>query len=147
MYKTIHFIHSYWAYLVLFMVLIATLNALAGVFSKKEFTAKDFRIALFALIVTHIQFLIGIIIYFVSPFGTKNISSIGMGEVMKDSISRLYVMEHPLMMLIAIILITIGFSKHKKKLDSKGKFKTLAIFYTLAFIFILSRIPWAQWFA
>src|SRR5699024_11093630 len=115
MYKTIHFIHSYCAYLDMLLVLIATLNPLSVVFSKKEFTAKDFRIALFALIVTHIQFLIGIIIYFVSPFGTKNISSIGMGEVMKDSISRLYVMEHPLMMLIAIILITIGFSKHKKK--------------------------------
>lgn len=144
---TIKFIHSYWAYLVLFMVLIAALNALAGMFSKKEFTAKDFRIALFALIVTHIQLVIGIIIYFVSPFGTKIISSIGMGEVMKDSTFRLYVMEHPLMMLIAIILITIGYSKHKKKVDSKGKFKTLAIFYTLAFIFMLSRIPWTQWFA
>lgn len=147
MYKTIHFIHSYWAYLVLFMVLVATLNALAGVFSKKEFTAKDFRLALFALIVTHIQVLLGLIIYFVSPFGTQNIRANGMGEVMKDSLSRLYVLEHPLMMIIAVILITIGYSKSKKKVDSKGKFKTLAIFYTLGLIFMLGRIPWTQWFA
>lgn len=147
MYKTIHFIHSYWAYLVLFMVLVAALNALAGVFSKKDFTAKDFRLALFALIVSHIQLLIGLIIYFVSPFGTQSISANGMGEVMKNSVSRLYVMEHPLMMIIAIILITIGYSKSKKKVDSKSKFKTLAIFYTIGLIFMLSRIPWAQWFA
>lgn len=146
MYKTIHFIHSYWAYLVLFMVLVAALNALSGVFSKKEFTAKDFRLSLFALIVTHIQLVVGLIIYFVSPFGTQNISSIGMGEVMKNSLFRLYVMEHPLMMIIAIILITIGYSKHKKKVDSKEKFKTLAIFYTIGLIFMLSRIPWSQWF-
>ena len=145
MYTTIQFIHSYWSYLVLLIVVMATLNALSGFFSKKEYGPNDFRVSLFALIVTHIQVLIGLILYFVSPWGLARISEIGMGAVMKDSISRLFVMEHPLIMLIAVVLITIGYSKHKKNLLSHKKFKTLAIFYTIAVVLILSRIPWNQW--
>ena len=143
---TLQFIHSYWAYLTLLIVLLATFNALAGFFSKREYGAKDFRISLFALIVTHIQVLIGLILYFVSPWGLKNISNIGMGAVMKDSTSRLLAVEHPLIMIITVVLITIGYSTHKKKLLSHKKFKTLSIFYTIGLVLMLSRIPWNQWF-
>ncbi|MEM0517855.1 MULTISPECIES: hypothetical protein [Aequorivita] len=146
MYTTFQFLHSYWAYLVLLIVLLATFNALAGLFSKREYGAKDFRISLFALIVTHIQVLIGLILYFISPMGLQNITTNGMGVVMKDSVFRLYAVEHPLVMLITVVFITIGYSKHKKKLLSHRKFKTLAIFYTIALILMLSRIPWSQWF-
>lgn len=146
MYTTLQLLHSWWAYLVVFVALIATINALAGFFGNKEYQPKDFRISLFTLIVTHLQFVIGLILYFVSPLGFQNISNNGMGEVMKDSLSRLYAVEHPLIMIIVVTLITIGYSKHKKKLTSRPKFKMLAIFYTLALVFMLSRIPWAQWF-
>ncbi len=146
MYTTIQFIHSWWAYLVLFVVVIATINALAGFLNNKEYGPKDFRLSLFALIVTHIQFLIGLILFFVSPLGLQNISNSGMGEIMKNSEYRLYAVEHPIIMLLTVVLITIGYSKHKKKLVSKPKFKMLAIFYTLALILMLSRIPWQQWF-
>lgn len=146
MYTTIQFIHSWWAYLVLFVVVIATINAVAGLVTGKEYGPKDFRLALFALILTHIQFLIGLVLFFVSPFGLENISKVGMGEIMKNSDFRLYAVEHPLIMLFVVVLITIGYSKHKKKLVSKPKFKTLTIFYTIALILMLSRIPWQQWF-
>ena len=147
MYTTLQFIHSYWAYLVLFIVLLATINALAGLFTNKEYQPKDFRISLFALIVTHIQLLIGLILYFISPLGLKSISNNGMAVVMKDATLRLYAVEHITVMLLAVIFITIGYSKHKKKLVSKPKFKTLSIFYTLALILMLSRIPCQQWFS
>ncbi len=146
MYTTIQFLHSYWAYLVLLIVVLATLNALLGFFSKKEYGPKDFRISLFALIVTHIQLLIGLVLYFVSPFGMQSISNNGMGTVMKDSALRLNAVEHPTVMILMVIFITIGYSKHKKKLVSTPKFKMLAIFYTIALVLMLSRIPWNQWF-
>ena len=115
-------------------------------FSGKEFGARDFRLALFTLIVSHIQLLIGIVLYFVSPLGAKAIASEGMSAAMKDPNLRLYVVEHPLAMILTVVFITVGYSKHKKKLTSKPKFKLLAIFYTLALIVMLSRIPWANWF-
>ena len=113
---------------------------------KKEYGPKDFRLALFALIVTHLQFVIGMILYFISPLGLKNIVNSGMGEVMKNSDYRLFAVEHPIVMLLTVVLITIGYSKHKKKLVSGPKFKALTIFYSIALILMLSRIPWAQWF-
>ncbi|MDU8884855.1 hypothetical protein RXV94_01700 [Yeosuana sp. MJ-SS3] len=144
MYSTIKILHSYWAYLVLLVLILATVNALYKFFAKKEFEAKDFRINLFTLIVSHIQLLIGLLLYFVSP-RLSLFSELGMGEVMKDAVNRLYLVEHPVINILAVVLITIGYSKHKKKLTSKPKFKTIAVFYTLAVILFLSRIPWDVW--
>lgn len=66
-------------------------------------------------------------------------------EVMKTADVRLYLVEHPLINIIAIVLITIGYSKHKKKLTSTPKFKMIFIFYALALVCLLSRIPWDVW--
>jgi len=144
MYDVVKILHSYWAYLVLLILTLAAINALAKFFGKKEFHAKDFRISLFALIVSHIQLLLGLLLYFVSP-RLQMWSEIGMGDIMKDSVNRLYLVEHPLINIIAVALITIGYSKHKKKLTSTPKFKILAIFYVIALVLYLSRIPWNVW--
>ena len=64
---------------------------------------------------------------------------------MKNAVDRLYLVEHPLINIIAIVLITMGYSKHKKKLTSTPKFSTIAVFYTIALILFLSRIPWNTW--
>tara|TARA_B100000795_G_scaffold22070_1_gene14709 strand:+ start:1090 stop:1530 length:441 start_codon:yes stop_codon:yes gene_type:complete len=145
MYQAIQYLHSYWAYLVVLVVIFATFNALFGFFSGKEYSYKDFRLSLFALIVTHLQFLIGLILLFVSPLGLQSILNNGIGVVMKDSTLRLYAIEHPTVMLLTAVFITIGYSKHKKKRTSDPKFKMLALFYTIALILLLSRIPWSSW--
>lgn len=140
----IKMMHSGWAYITLLLLIIAVVNAIIGLTSKKEFKDKDFRISLFTLIVTHIQILIGFIAYFTSAqfaFLREN----GMGEAMKESEIRLVVIEHPLMMILAVVLITIGFSKHKSKTTDKDKFKTITIYYGIALLFVLSKIPWNQW--
>lgn len=145
MYETVYVIHSYWAYLTLLMIVIASLNALFKFFGNKEFHPIDFRISLFTLIVTHIQLLIGIVLFFASNY-LSVISELGMKGIMGDKLLRSNIVEHPFMMIIAVVLITIGYSKHKKKLTSKPKFKMLAIFYTLALLCVLAKIPWNTWF-
>ncbi|WP_298531387.1 hypothetical protein [uncultured Algibacter sp.] len=144
MYDIVKTVHSYWAYLVLLVLLIATVNALVKTFGDKEYEANDFRRSLFALIVSHIQLLIGLVLYFVSP-RLQMFSELGMGGVMKDAVNRLYLVEHPFVNIIAVALITIGYSKHKKKLTSHAKLKTIAVFYTIALVLFLSRIPWSSW--
>lgn len=131
--------HSGVAYLAVIFLVIAVINAFMGMSANKEFKDKDKKLGLFALIFTHTQLLLGLILYFVSPMVQ------GFGVAMKDSTLRLYALEHPLINIIAIVLITIGWSKHKKDGDSKTKFKRFAIFYTLGLILILSRIPWKMW--
>ena len=140
MYAFIQKFHSGWAYIALLLLVIAVVNAFIGLASKKEFTAKDRKIAIFGLIGTHTQLLIGLILYFVSPLGFTSLGQ------MSDKLLRLTSLEHPLINLIAITLITVGWSKHKKLTTSESKFKTFSIFYGLGLLLILSRIPWSLWF-
>jgi len=139
-------LHSYWAYLAVLLLVLTVINAIIGLIKNKTFTDKDLRISLFTLIVFHIQLILGFIVYYVSPY-YERMREMGMGATMKDAVVRLFVVEHPLMMILAIVLITVGFSKHKKQATDKGKFKTLAIFYGIGLLFVLSRIPWSQWFS
>jgi hypothetical protein len=140
MYDFIQKFHSGWAYLALLLLVFAVVNSFMGMSSKKEFTAKDRKIALFGLIATHIQLVVGLILYFVSPLGSAVFGQ------MKDAALRLTSLEHPLTNIIAIVLITVGWSKHKKASTSTGKFRSIAIFYGLGLLLILSRIPWKLWF-
>ncbi|WP_269226569.1 hypothetical protein [Flavobacterium eburneipallidum] len=139
MYEFIQKFHSGWAYLALLVLVIAVVNSFIGLSSKKEFTAKDRKIALFALAGIHTQLLIGFILYFVSPLGFASLGQ------MKDAAIRLTSLEHPLINIIAIVLITVGWSKHKKLTTSESKFKTFSIFYGLGLLLILSKIPWKMW--
>ena len=136
-------VHSYWAYLVLAILIFAVANAILGLRKKKQFTDKDLRIGLFALIVSHIQLLIGLVWYFMSPwFSALKEDAVG---VMKEKSLRLLAVEHPITMILAIVFITIGWSKHKKKTTDSAKFKTFAIFYGIGLLLILSKIPWNNW--
>lgn len=133
--------HSYLAYLVLLGLLISLGNALAGLFGNKRFTDKDRKLGLLGLIPAHLQWVIGLILYFVSPRG----ASLASGAAMKDSVSRLYFLEHPLTMVIAVVLITIGYSRAKRAQGDNKGFKTMVIFYAIALVLILVRIPWISW--
>ena len=139
MYEIIQKLHSGWAYLAFLLLVIAVVNSFIGLFSKKEYRATDKKIGLYALGAIHTQALIGLIVYFVSPLGFSGFS-------MSDSALRLTSMEHPLMNVIGIVLMTIGWVKHKKLNSSESKFKTVSIYYGLGLVLILSRIPWGLWF-
>jgi membrane protein DedA with SNARE-associated domain len=71
---------------------------------------------------------------------------------MKDSVLRFFLVEHISLMIIAIILITVGYVKSDRAADEFRKHKLLIIYYSIALILILISIPWpfrglgAGWF-
>ena len=134
-------IHSTLAYAVLAVLLIATVNAFLGLSSKRNFSSNDRSLSLVALILSHIQLVVGLILWVTSPLGKEAMSQ------MSNAAMRLTALEHPLVNIIAIVLITMGWSKHKKEESSNGKFKKIGIFYALGLVFLLSRIPWSNWMA
>lgn len=144
MYLFIQKFHSGWAYLVLILLVVTVINALRGYYSKREFSANDRKIALITLIFCHIQLLVGLILYFQSPIGFSLIQNVGMLGL--DSATRLTAVEHPFTNIIALTLITIGWSRHKKLELSSAKFKSFMIFYGIGLVLILSMIPWKIWF-
>lgn len=108
--------------------------------SKKGFSAKYRKIALLGLVATHIQLVIGLILYFVSPLGKASLGN------MKDAALRLTSLEHPLINIIAIVFITVGWSRHKRAATNEAKFKSIALFYSIGLALIMIRIPWHLWF-
>lgn len=138
-------VHSILAAFVLIAIAMVVFNAIMSLKREEKFKNGDRKLGLIALILTHTQLLVGLVTYYVSDWYTA-LKNVGMGDAMKNAELRLMSVEHPLMMVIAIVLITIGWSRHKKLTEDKAKFKSFAIFYGLAFVLILSRIPWGQWF-
>jgi heme/copper-type cytochrome/quinol oxidase subunit 2 len=127
--------HSGLRWIVLILLLTAIVKAFANK-SKNSYTKSDKMLNLFTMISIHIQITIGLIMLF---FGEKKIFHEGW---MQDKISRFFVMEHALIMLVAMILITIGRKKAEKKATPNEKHKTIAIWYTIVLVLILAAIPW-----
>jgi len=89
---------------------------------------------LFTLISAHTQLLIGIALYFLSPLVQFN------SGTMKNDTTRYFTVEHWFMMIIAIALITIGYSKSKKKVLPEAKHKTIFIFYGIAILVVIGAL-------
>jgi hypothetical protein len=127
-------LHSGFRYLVFILILLAIVQSLLGWLNKKPYTEVNRRINLLALISAHTQLLIGIVLYFLSPYVQFN------SNTMKNDTTRYFTVEHWVMMLIAIVLITIGHSKSKKIILPESKHKTIAIYYIIAFLVIIVAI-------
>lgn len=134
LYPIFKHLHSGFRYIVFLMLVIAIVGAFAGWLGKKGYSEGNRKLNLFTLISAHTQFLFGLILYFLSPLVqfTK--------ETMKNAETRYWTMEHVVMMLFAIAVITIGHSKSKKAILPEKKHKVIAIAYTLALILIVVAI-------
>lgn len=141
MYQLFKDSHSYIAFLLLAVLFVVIAMGIYGWVAKKPFTKTSRLLALLGLGAAQSQFTIGLVLYFLSPLGFSNFT----GEAMKNSISRLYIIEHPLMMILAIVLVTVGYIKTKKVTKESVKYKNMVIFYSIGLAFILSRIPWEMW--
>ena len=138
--------HSGFRWILLVMLVIVVVTSLVKWINKTEFKSGHGKLVSFSVMAAHIQLLLGIILYFISP---KVVFS---AETMKNDILRFFTVEHSLMMLIAIVIITIGGSMVKKAATSPGKFKRAFLFFGAGLLIILLMIPWpfesygAGWF-
>ena len=136
MYKILLGLHSGIRYIVIVLFVVALVMALVGLFGRKPYTQTNRKVNLFAMITAHIQLLTGLILYFFSP----NVMFSNMGAAMKDTMLRYWTVEHLVMMIFAVILITIGHSRSKKAVDALNKHRAIALYYGLALLVILLAI-------
>jgi len=122
-------LHNILRWIILILLLVTIYQA----FSKKEAIRKT---SLWLLISAHIMFLIGLYQVIAGRYGiTKGLPE-GV-ELMKDSFYRFFWIEHPLSMIIAIILITISRRKAKNL-----NYKATSWLLVIALLFILAAVPW-----
>jgi hypothetical protein len=132
--------HSIGRWIVLLLLVFAILNSLIA--GNRPYIRTDNRLGLLLTIAADLMLLIGIYLWFQGPWGYKQIEALGMGEVMKNPVSRFYAIEHLSGMLIAIILIHIGKSQGRKPISDRAKHRRTMIFYLVALLIILASIPW-----
>ncbi len=116
------------------IILIAIVLAIIiGFVNRKSSGFKSRPYALTTLIASHIQLLIGIALYFMSPYIRFD------SEMFTMTRERFFTIEHAMLMLSAVVLITIGWSKAKRSQKSDYR---IFVFYLVALVLILMGIPW-----
>ncbi len=136
MYNGLLHAHSGLRWVALILLVAAIINA-AKSQSSGNYLKKDKMINLFAMVMLHVQLLIGLGLYFLSP-------KVQFVEGwMKVSMYRFFGLEHILLMIVAIAVVTMGRSKAEKKLKgTRDKHRRILISYTIGLILILVSIPW-----
>ena len=126
--------HSALRYVVLLGLLIVVVTSLLGWMNRKPYTNTDNKLSLILFIATHTQLLVGLILYFVSPF-------VKFGETtMSDKMTRYWTVEHIFGMLVAVVLITLARSTSKRMVDDNAKHKRMFIFNFAALVVIVAIV-------
>lgn len=138
--------HSGLRWIVLVLLIGAIVNAFR-MSSKNQFEKKDRLLYMFTMVSMHLQLVLGLVLYFIS--GRVKFKEGWMG----DTAQRFFNMEHLVMMIAAIAIITIGHIRAKKAPDNNAKHTTIRLWYIIGFIILLAGIPWpfrnvgiAEWF-
>jgi glucose uptake protein GlcU len=144
MYPGLVHAHSGLRWIALILLVVAVITAIGRWQSRNSYTEGNRKLYLFTLIAVHTQLVLGLILLFISP--KVNFS------MMSEKLYRFYSVEHTVGMLLAIALITIGYSRSKRATNDTTKHRLVGIFYGIGLLLILASIPWpfrivgAGWF-
>ena len=151
-------LHSILRWLVLIFALLAIIRSINGLSFKRGFTQQDSRIGMLFVTFLDLQVLIGLILYFaVSPLTTAAMQNFG--GAMSNSATRYFLVEHSVMMLLALIAAHVGRSMVRRigkaiqlstsnpkriepKAAARSQHRLTIIWFAISLVIILAAIPW-----
>lgn len=142
MYTALLHLHNLMRWVILLLLIIAIIKSFVGMTSNMPLTDGDKRIGLFLMISAHLTLLIGLYQWLAGRYGVFTTTVPDGIDVMKNAFYRFYWIEHPIGMIIAVALITIGRAQSKKKILDVVKHKRAFWYYLVALIIIIATIPW-----
>ena len=135
-------LHNLLRWIVLVLLVISIVKSYSGWKNKKVFTPGDKKIWLFTMIAAHTTLLIGLYQWLAGRYGMLTTSLPEGSSVMKEKFYRFFWVEHPVGMIIAIVLITLARGMSKKNISDNDKFRKAFWLFLIALIVILVTIPW-----
>ena len=135
-------LHNILRWVILILLVLSIAKAYAGWTGKKAFSAGDKKVWLFTMISGHITLLLGLYQVALGRYGFLTTTLPEGTSFMKDKFFRFYWVEHPVGMLIAIVLMTLGHGMAKKAVSDETKYKKAFYYFLIALIVILASIPW-----
>ncbi len=140
MYSTVLTLHSIFRWLVLLSLCYAIFRAYKGYTSKSDFSFLDNKVRHWTATIAHVQLTLGILVYVKSPIIKYYFSDFK--NLVANWNLTFFGLFHFILMIGAIVLITIGSAKAKRKKTATEKFRTILVMYSIAFVLILIAIPW-----
>jgi hypothetical protein len=131
--------HSLLRYFILIALVVVIVNSLLGVMNKKPFGKWDNKFSLYLLIFTHMQLVVGIIIYFMHLSKVGGLVQFN-ASTMKTPGLRYWAVEHMLGMLVAVVLITVARASSKRLSDDTARHRRLLVFNLIALAVIVITI-------
>ncbi len=132
LYQILNRAHSGLRWVALALLLWAIIAAFQAWQSKRSAG----KAPMYAMSAVHLQLLLGLILYFISPYVRFE------AGVMKDALLRFYTVEHIAMMLLAVVLITLGYVRARRQADVGSGSRRIFWFYLAGLLLILAAIPW-----
>ena len=140
MYKGLLHLHSFLRWVILILFLVAIYKSLAD--RNKPFGPGHRKTGMFLMIACDIMLLLGLYQWFTGGKGYNLFKEKGFSEVMKTPLYRFFAVEHITAMIIAIILVHVGYGYAKKNVSDSVKHKRTILFFGLALLIVLISIPW-----
>jgi ABC-type dipeptide/oligopeptide/nickel transport system permease component len=142
-YEILKAIHNIVRWVIVLGGLYAIITSLQGLFTNGKWTDNNKRAGLIFTSALNLQFIIGLILFFISPY-IKGLMASGMSNIMGDSQSRFFVVEHWFTMILALIAAQLGYSLAKRASNDKAKFMRSSVGYILAALLMAYGIPWGR---
>ena len=140
MYIGLLHLHNATRWLILVAAVIAIGVAVIGLVRRSEWGRGAKLSSLAFLIVMDVQLLIGLLLYGVSPLVRAAMGD--MSLAMSDSQLRFYLVEHLLLMVVAVALTHVGYALAKRARSARAAYQRASLFFTLALLAVLAGIPW-----
>lgn len=132
--------HNLLRYIIIIVAVWAIVKLISSRNAGKPFGKSEKTPSMLLMILMDVQFLIGIVLFFLTKYITK-LQSLPFSEW--DKTSKFFVREHVPIMLVSLVLIHIGYSATKKPaLPDNKKYSKAITLFLIAFILILAAIPW-----
>ena len=132
--------HGLFRWVVLAAALAAIFVALSGWSGTKPASTNLQWLSVIFVIAMDIEFLTGLVLYFVSPITRAALANIG--EAMKVYEPRFFTVEHTALMFLAVICAHVGGALSRKGRTDLMKYRGAGIAYTISLLLMLSGIPW-----
>ena len=124
----------------LLMMLYAIYSAVKSFFGGRKFSKTDEKLRKYVMIFAHIQLIMGIWLYLASPMIHDFWGNFKVAVHIKAM--RFFAMEHSVMMILSIAVITIGAILTKRMKTEDHKVKMQLVWLVVALAMILVSIPW-----
>lgn len=140
MYSSLIFFHSIFRWLVVGSLIFAIFTALKGYSSGSAFKKRHDSIRHWTATISHVQLMIGSVLYFTSPFIKYILANFKQALQYREMV--FFGVIHISLMFASIMVITIGSALSKRQPNDRQKFKTMLIWFSVALFIIFIAIPW-----